>query len=350
MKRAVFLIFATLLLPATAAAQDPQPTPTPTPTATPQPEERIRPGVFAAGVDVGNLTIGEATVKLQQSLAPVMGQDVVIEVAGRRFHLTPKQVRFAFDAERTAKRALYAGQNASPPPADGGGTAPDVNVLPAVDFRRLAIKRFANKIAKDVYVAPRDANVRITLRRIFKKKSRAGRTFDVANARKLVEAAFTDPLVPRLIAPRRTKVPAKVKTKDLRRTYGTIVTIDRNSFRLRLFKGLKLSKSYGVAVGAVGYPTPTGRFSITNKAVNPVWTAPNSPWAAEFAGQSVPGGSAANPLKARWMGIVNGVGIHGTGAEYSIGSRASHGCIRMRVADVIDLYPRVPVGTPVLIK
>ena len=60
-------------------------------------------------------------------------------------------------------------------------------------------------------------------------------------------------------------------------------------------------------------------------------------------------GRADNPLKARWMGIVGGVGIHGTGAPGSIGSRASHGCIRMTVPDVIDLYPRVPVGTPVLI-
>ena len=64
----------------------------------------------------------------------------------------------------------------------------------------------------------------------------------------------------------------------------------------------------------------------------------------------VPGGFAENPLKARWIGIVNGVGIHGTGEECSIGTRASHGCIRMRVADVIALYPEVPVGTPVLIS
>jgi lipoprotein-anchoring transpeptidase ErfK/SrfK len=48
---------------------------------------------------------------------------------------------------------------------------------------------------------------------------------------------------------------------------------------------------------------------------------------------------------------VNGaVGIHGTAEEWSIGSRASHGCIRMRVSDVIELYRRVPVGTPVLIR
>jgi lipoprotein-anchoring transpeptidase ErfK/SrfK len=49
------------------------------------------------------------------------------------------------------------------------------------------------------------------------------------------------------------------------------------------------------------------------------------------------------------MGITDGVGIHGTGEDASIGTRASHGCIRMHVGDVVALYKRVPVGTPVLI-
>ena len=49
------------------------------------------------------------------------------------------------------------------------------------------------------------------------------------------------------------------------------------------------------------------------------------------------------------MGIANGVGIHGTGQDDSIGSRASHGCIRMHVSDVIALFERVTLGTPVLI-
>jgi len=112
---------------------------------------------------------------------------------------------------------------------------------------------------------------------------------------------------------------------------------------------LEIEKRYGVAVGQPQYPTPRGRFSITSKQVNPVWSVPNSPWAGELAGTTVTGGSASNPLKARWMGIAGGVGIHGTGEDGSIGSRASHGCIRMHVSDVIALYQRVPVGTPVLI-
>ena len=77
---------------------------------------------------------------------------------------------------------------------------------------------------------------------------------------------------------------------------------------------------------------------------------PNSAWAGSLAGQVIPGGAPNNPLKARWLGIANGVGIHGTAEDWSIGTRASHGCIRMHVSDVIDLYPRVPVGTPVLIR
>ena len=76
---------------------------------------------------------------------------------------------------------------------------------------------------------------------------------------------------------------------------------------------------------------------------------PQQPLGRGAAGHDRRGRLAANPLKARWMGIVNGVGIHGTGEDASIGSAASHGCIRMHVADVEDLYPRVPVGTPVLI-
>jgi lipoprotein-anchoring transpeptidase ErfK/SrfK len=173
---------------------------------------------------------------------------------------------------------------------------------------------------------------------------------DHRQLRSLLGTALRDPRADREVRPKRAIVKAKVQPKDLARVYRTVVTIDKSNFRLRLFKRLKFSKSYGVAVGLPAYPTPSGRFRVTNKAVNPAWTAPNRPWAGAYANETVPGGSAANPLKARWLGIVGGVGIHGTGAPWSIGTRASHGCIRMRVSDVIDLYPRVPVGTPVLIR
>ena len=189
----------------------------------------------------------------------------------------------------------------------------------------------------------------IHLTKIDKVESKDGRTIDTQKLDDTVVATLSDPAADRKLRPALVAVKPKITTAGLSKAYGTIITIDRGNFKLRLFKGLKLSKTYGVAVGMPAYPTPTGRYSIANKAVNPAWTAPNSPWAGAYANETVAGGSAENPLKARWMGIVNGVGIHGTGAPGSIGSRASHGCIRMTVPDVIDLYPRVPVGTPVLI-
>ena len=104
-----------------------------------------------------------------------------------------------------------------------------------------------------------------------------------------------------------------------------------------------------VGVHDVGLETPAGLYHIQNKAVNPAWNVPNSAWAGSLAGTTVPGGAPDNPLKARWMGIFDGAGIHGTDATGSIGSAASHGCIRMRIPDVIELYDQVPVGAPVYI-
>jgi lipoprotein-anchoring transpeptidase ErfK/SrfK len=347
------LLMAAFCAPS-ALAQDPTPTPTPVPTATPAPtpapEPRIKQGVFAGGIDLSNLTVPEAEARLHELDAP-LAKPVIVAVAGKRFKITGKQVKFAFDAAKTAQRAYDMGEANPPDQSQAGGTAARLDVPLVVTFRRGTIKGIVGKIGGRVYQAPRNATLTITLRRMVRHKSRTGRALDQKAARAAIEAALGTPdPASRLLKPGRKEVKPKINALDLAKVYPTVVTVDKSSFRLRLFKRLHLVKSYGVATGQPAYPTPSGLFRITNKAVNPTWTAPNSPWAGELAGTQTPGGSPANPLKARWLGIVNGVGIHGTGQEWSIGSRASHGCLRMRVADVIDLYPRVPLGTPVLIR
>ena len=129
-----------------------------------------------------------------------------------------------------------------------------------------------------------------------------------------------------------------------------MVTVHRRGFRLRVLKRLRQVASYPVAVGMSGHAAPRGRFRIANKAVNPAWAAPDKPWAGAYRGEVIAGGVVANPLKARWLGIVDGVGIHGTAAAWSLGRRASHGCIRMAVAAVKRVYRSVPVGARVMIK
>ncbi len=297
----------------------------------------IRAGMSAGGVDLSGLTVPDATAKLNAELAPRLAPDLLIGVAGKPWTLKMADAKLKLDADRTAKRALYA-------------KAGVTQVAPAISHSRLAVKAFVEDVAKQVGKPARDARIKITLRHIYRERSRPGRGLDVAAARKAIDAAIDDPAAPRVLHQRLTRTRAKVNANDLARVYNTVITIDKAHFKLRLFKGLKFRKSYGVAVGQPAYPTPSGRFAIQDKQVNPVWSVPNSPWAGELQGTTVEGGSAANPLKARWMGIANGVGIHGTGEDWSIGSRASHGCIRMHVADVIDLFKRVPVGAPVLIQ
>ena len=145
---------------------------------------------------------------------------------------------------------------------------------------------------------------------------------------------------------------AKINADDLRARLPRRSSPSTSAhFKLRLFKHLKFAQELRRRRRPARLPDArrAASRSPTSRSTRP-GRCPTAPWAGELAAPRSPGGSAANPLKARWMGIANGVGIHGTGEDYSIGSRASHGCIRMHVADVIDLYPRVPVGTPVLIQ
>ncbi len=320
-----------LLLPVLTAALA-----APAGAATPPPAKRIAPGVTAGGIDVAGLTVLQAAQKLKAEATPALqaAEPVVLGVAGKPWTLTLDQAGLKVNGTRTARAAIKL-------------TAPaDVPLVTTHDPE--AVERFVAGIAAKVGRSPRNATLRITLRKMVVRRARTGRGLDQPRARRLVTAALV-PGAERTLHQRLTILRAPVNADDIRRQNSTVITIDKSSFRLRLFKNLKFSKSYGVATGQPAYPTPSGRFSIVNKQVNPTWSVPNSPWAGELQGTTVAGGTAANPLKARWMGIVNGIGIHGTGEESSIGTRASHGCLRMRVAEVIELYKRVPVGTPVLI-
>jgi len=311
------------------------------------PDSVIPPGTRAGGVDVGGLTVGAAAVRLRDTFSAAFSLPVRVTVARSRFVVHPGQVGFRFDPAATAQDALRVARRAQPAP--DGSVDVRVPLVTAVSPAKLAARAAAVDAATSL--APRDATVRVTLRHLRVTGSGPGLSLSAPSLARRLSATFRSASKPRSLAGHRAVVHPAVRTRDLRRgRYGTVVTIDQRHFRLRLFKGLRYVRSYGVAVGQPAYPTPNGLFSIADKAVNPTWNVPDSPWAGALRNETVAGGSAQNPLKARWMGIVGGVGIHGTAESGSIGSRASHGCIRMHVPDVIGLYPRVPVGTPVLIR
>jgi lipoprotein-anchoring transpeptidase ErfK/SrfK len=132
-----------------------------------------------------------------------------------------------------------------------------------------------------------------------------------------------------------------------RSNVGQVVVVHRGSRRLYLYHGMRLVRRFSIAVGMPRYPTPIGRFTIVRMERNPTWDPPNSDWAAGLG--PVPPGPG-NPLGTRWMGLsAPGIGIHGTPAAYSIGTAASHGCIRMYIREAEWLFARVRVGTSVFI-
>ena len=180
-------------------------------------------------------------------------------------------------------------------------------------------------------------------------EARDGLQLQQAALRRKLEETLVTPATRHTVKAKTKPTKPKVTTTEVDKKYGTALVVNRSDYTLKLYKNLKLVKTYGVAVGQQGLETPAGLYNIQDKQVDPVWNVPNSAWAGSLAGTTVPGGTPQNPLKARWMGIYNGAGIHGTSDDGSIGSAASHGCIRMHVPDVIDRYDRVPVGAPVYI-
>ena len=301
-------------------------------------------GVSAGGVDLSLLTVDEATARLaaDPALGAALRQDLVLGAAGVAWRLPVARLALTFDAAKTADRASQV-----PTSVTDDGTPIPVAVPLAVTYSRAAVHAFVARVAAGSYRSGRDARLRITLEHMLVRRSIVGHRLDKRAATRAIDAALTG--AARRLHQRLLAIEPRRSTRDLRRAYGTVITVDREHFRLRLFKGLRIAKRYPIAVGMAGLDTPAGLYRIHDKQVNPAWYVPRSAWAGSLQGQTIPGGAPDNPLKARWLGIANGIGIHGTAEDWSIGSRASHGCIRMHVSDVIDLYPRVPVGTSVLI-
>jgi LysM repeat protein len=100
-------------------------------------------------------------------------------------------------------------------------------------------------------------------------------------------------------------------------------------------------KRYSVGIGKDG-STPSGTFPVLNKVVNPQYTDPS--------GKVLAGDDPANPLGERWIDLGNSYGIHGTIEPESIGHAASRGCIRLRDADIVEVYDFLVVGSEIVIR
>ena len=315
-------------------------------------DDLISDGVKVAGVDVGGLRASAAKRRLRAELAGRLERPVRLRVAGRRFRLDPDAASLVADVDGMVHSALDRSRSGGLPERVWRGiTGSDVSAqLPAdVSYSAIAVRRFVRRVKRAVDRPPRDATVKFQIVSLPAVPSQTGLKMSYSRALRAVQAALAATGRARTVRVKVRVRRPKVTTHELATKYPQVITIDRGGFTLRFFKRLKLAKSYPIAVGQAGLETPAGLYHIQDKQVNPSWHVPNSAWAGSLAGQVIPPGPS-NPIKARWMGIYAGAGIHGTADIGSLGTAASHGCIRMSIPEVEQLYDQVPLGTPVFIQ
>jgi len=311
--------------------------------------ERIAAGVIVAGVPVGGMTTSEARAEVQEQVAAPLNRPIVIRRRDVRFTLSAQDADVSADVGGMVDEALRASREGNVITRawrDATGGEADVRVQARVSYSKEAVQGLVKRVAKGLNRPAKDAT--LSFPALTKVASQNGLAVKTGKLERNIRAALTRSGDRTLPIPTKT-IRAKVTKENLVDKYPTLMVVDRGAFRLRLYKNLKLQKEYTIAVGQVGLETPAGFYSVQNKAVDPAWSVPNSDWAGSLAGTVVPGGTAENPLKARWMGIFAGAGIHGTDDVASLGTAASHGCVRMAVPDVIELYDQVAVSTPVYI-
>jgi len=312
-------------------------------------DDLIADGVTVGGVDVGGLRTEEARGVLQREVATPLERPIAVGYKGRRFRLSAEDAQIHADVDGMVDAALRASRDGniiSRVARDLTGGEEDEAISASVTYSEDAVNELVLRVKRSLDRDPQDATVNFPS--LTEVKEKPGLRVKAGLLSERLDGAMVSTSERRVRAPVRVTQP-KVTRQELADEYPVVLVAERYAFRLHLYKRLKLAKSYTVAVGALGFDTPAGLYHIQNKAVDPAWSVPNSDWAGDLAGTVVPGGVAKNPLKERWLGIFDGAGIHGTDQTYSLGTAASHGCIRMGIPDVIELYDQVPVGTPIYI-
>ncbi len=306
--------------------------------------DRLLPGITIGGVDLGEMSRAEAVETLSDEARERLRRDIQIEAGDRTWSVSAAELGTTPVIEPVVDRALAARDGFTWPERvfrrvfnSGVSYSADLRFRPDMVRIRTYMENVAAQIARD----PVDAQVDYEDGEVVLRRPEAGWHLPVKDAlrairRGLAGGSETVQLPTQRLAPEVT-----------RQELGHTIVVDLSDLELSLYDGLKLDRTYPVAAGSPSYPTPQGKWEIIDKAENPTWTNP----APDGWGKDMPlqiAGGPDNPLGTRALYLnAPGIRIHGTPASYSIGSYASHGCVRMLMEDVEELYEITPIGTTV---
>ena len=299
-------------------------------------------GASVEGEALGGLTRAEAIDVVRQKVAEPLAQPLTVSHGTETFTLDAASM-ITVDVEGMVETAFAPKATASLTARVGARVmdrTTGLAVTPAITVDETALEAWLTGVASKIDTAPADAEMIVAGTKLKTVPSRVGKLVDRDAATAAIIAALNDGV-------KSVELPVAVTEPDVaEKDLGPTILVRRSLRKLYLYDHGELVKTYSIAVGTPSYPTPLGDFEITLKRYRPTWSNPGSDWAKDMPAYIGPG--PGNPLGTRALNLnVSGIRIHGTSSDYSIGSAASHGCMRMHMWDVEDLYPRVDIGSPV---
>lgn len=312
------------------------------------PRGTILPGVSVGGVELGSLSPADAARRVAGVYETPLDAPFIVRAGAHTEIVTPRSLGTTTDALDALGAALALDRGVALLPRVWHRITgrPLGHALPVRrQVSAASVARYVDGLAGRIGSAPVNSRLEVVDGRIRITPSREG--FGVRRK------AATEAIVRALLnGGGEVEVPGEVRHPKVRgQDWGPVVLVRSQDNTLTLYDGETPVKTYVVATGTDEYPTPRGRFRIESKRRNPEWINPAKrpgEWGWRLPAKIGPGPD--NPLGTRAMNLnVTGIRIHGTNDLSSIGSNATHGCIRMRPADVEDLFERVRVGTPVIV-
>ena len=310
-------------------------------------------GVTVVGHDLTGMDEVQARAAIEEAVATPMLRPVTVTGDAKTWALDPKGIvtvdvdkmlNDAYSPRRTATfvTRLSHQLNGEPLPAD---------IKPVYSVDQAAVTGWVTQTAAQVNRAPVNSTRKLVKYSFKITPHRYGASVDQMVAAQRIAAALTAEAA-LSGSDRSVALPvASIKPRVLQSSFGRAIVVSTNRCRIYLYNGAKLVKSYPCAPGQPAYPTPKGDFKIDSKSRNAPWINPGSAWAASMP-PMIPGGPY-NPMGDSKIGIdYAGVFMHSIppGEFGSIGTQASHGCMRMFPSDNHDLYKRVKLGDPVFIR
>lgn len=302
-------------------------------------------GSTVAGIDVSGMTRASARETLHAQLVTPLTEPISVTHEGRTFTLPAADI-VEIDVDAMIAEAFAPKADASLPRrvlvrVTNEAVGAEVPLALALDESGIAA--WLREVAGQVDKPAIDATVSVETTGITFVKAERGVAVDDQAARTALATALR-------AGAKSVDLPVTYTEPSVtEETFGKVIFVSRAERKLYLYNNGTLEKSYGVAIGAPGYSTPRGDWTIIQKRYMPSWGNPGSAWAASMPAYIAPGPN--NPLGTRALNLdASGIRIHGTNKDSSIGRAASHGCMRMHRWDIEDLYERVEVGTPVFIR